>query len=193
VKKNLDIPIMKRYKGLIVRMTRYLYALDLSIECSGLVIFDLDTFQHVLMARIPTNANDNYGRRLHQFRSEVVRLGKPYPPNDVAAERIFSFHNTATQVLGRVHGVSEEIFHNYPYTVYPPNSVKLAVSGQGNASKEFLRDAILAQRPDIQFADLNVSDAYGVGITHLIAQYGMLWTTPEKPIKPKKPRKKKVE
>lgn len=170
-------------------MPRYLYALDIAMETTGLVIFDIDTYEPVLITSIHTNPKQPHGQRLHHLRTEIVRLGKPYVPTDVCAEKGFSRFNTATQVIFKAHGVCNELLYMYPLTYYPPKKIKLIITGKGDSTKKKVMEVINQKYPHIVFDDDNQSDAAGAGIAHLIEKYGMPWDIPTTP---KKTRKKKA-
>jgi Holliday junction resolvasome RuvABC endonuclease subunit len=162
------------------------------MEITGLVIFDIDTYEPVLIASIHTNPKQPHGQRLHHLRTEIVRLGKPYVPTDVAIERGFSRYNNTTQVIFRAHGVAQELLYMYPQTVYPPKKVKLIVAGKGDATKRKVMEVINQKYPNITFEDDNQSDAFAVGICRLKEAHGMTWNIPtvQKKTREKKTTKK---
>lgn len=172
-------------------MSRYTYAFDLSMECSGLTIFDIDTFKHILTISVKTKDKETHGKRLNQIKTEMQKLVKDYPPFDISIERGFSRFNTSTQVVYRVHGVINEMFKDYEQYYYPPKKVKEAIL-KGDATKKQVREEIRKHYPEIEFSKVEVkdkktkevrveenedeSDSFAVGITHLINKYGMEWT-----------------
>lgn len=145
----------------------YLYAFDLSMACSGLVIFDIATCKHVLITSYKTNDKQEHGERLTQLRQHWSEIMEKYPPTEVSIERGFSRFNTSTQVIYRVHGVCNELFNGFPQKYYPPKTVKEAIVS-GNATKKQLQDKIKLMYPDVEFANEDESDAFAVGLTHLI-------------------------
>ena len=90
-----------------------------------------------------------------------------YPPTEVAIERGFSRFNTSTQVIYRVHGVCNELFNECPQKYYPPKTVKEAIF-KGDATKKQIQEKIAKAYPDVEFANEDESDAFAVGLTHLI-------------------------
>ncbi len=149
---------------------KYLYAFDLSMSCTGIAIFDLDTYKPVHISSIKTNNKDTYGVRLHVIREYIKGLIKQYPPYEVAIERGFSRFNNSTQVTYRVHGVINELLKDYEQCYYPPKDVKATILN-GNASKKQVQEKIKKLYPEIKFNNEDESDAFAVGLTHLKKKY----------------------
>lgn len=143
---------------------------------TGIAIFNIETFKPIYIDSVKTNAKQEHGDRLHTIREFMKDLIKQYPPYEVAIERGFSHMNTTTQVIYRVHGVCNELFHEYPQFYYPPATVKLEVAKHGQAKKEVVQKAILKNYPDINFDDEDQSDAAAVAICHLIKVHKMNWS-----------------
>jgi Holliday junction resolvasome RuvABC endonuclease subunit len=170
-------------------MPRYLYAFDLAMENTGLVIFNLDTYEPVLITTIHTDPKQPHGVRLHHLRQEIVKLGKPYVPSEVVFERGFGRFHNETQAIFKAHGVVSELFHLYPQIYYAPKKIKLIVGGSGNATKKKLAEIISQKYPHLVFIDNDQTDAYSVGIVHMALVHGMPWDIPATP---KKSRKRKL-
>ena len=188
-------------------MSRYLYAFDLSMDCTGLVIFDIDTFKHIHITSFKTNEKETHGKRLNYIKTEIQKLFEQYPVYEVAIERGFTRFNVSTQVIYRVHGVINEMFKDCNQKYYPPKQVKEAILN-GNATKKALQNEIKKRYPEVKFSITEVkdkktkeirfeenedeSDAFAVGLTHLIKMRNMEW---EKAIvnKVRKSKKKKSE
>lgn len=142
---------------------------------SGIAIFDIDTYKPILITSIKTNNKDEYGNRLHTQREYFKELIKKYPPYEVAIERGFTLHNTSTQVIYRVHGVVNELFHEYKQFYYAPNQVKKIVGRHGQAKKEQVKNNILEIYPELKFNNSDESDAAAVALCHLIKKHNMKW------------------
>lgn len=142
---------------------------------SGISIFNIDTFESVHITSIETNPKQEHGKRLHTQREFIRELIDEYPPYEVAIEKGFTRFNNATQVIFRVVGIFNEVLHKYPQFYYAPTTVKKIITGNGQAKKELLIDAILKRYPDIKFANTDESDSFGVGITHLVKVHKMKW------------------
>jgi Holliday junction resolvasome RuvABC endonuclease subunit len=161
-------------------MSDYLYAFDLSMECTGLTVFDLGDYKPVLVTSISTShfkKSATHGQKLKYIEEEVIKIGKKYQPKIVCIERGFSRFNTSTQVIYRVHGIINKLFHNYEQIYYPPKTVKEAIC-RGDATKKYVQDTIHSVYPDIEFANEDESDSFAVGLTYLIKNEYISWNKP---------------
>ena len=145
------------------------------MKCTGITIFDIDTFEPIKITSIKPNAKQEHGDRLHTIREYLKELIIQYPPYEVAIERGFTLHNISTQVSYRVHGVINELFHEYKQFYYAPTTVKLAITKNGKAKKDVVQNSILKKYPDITFANEDESDAFAVSLSHLIKEHKMDW------------------
>lgn len=152
----------------------YLWAFDLSMSNTGIVIFDLHTYQPVHIASIKTNDKHSHGKRLYHIAKEIHRLKEKYPVSIVAIERGFSRHNTSTQVTYRVHGLINYLFHETEQIYYPPKTVKEVIV-RGDATKEFVRQIIESHYPSVKFENEDESDAFAVGLCWLIKNGKIKW------------------
>lgn len=187
----------------------YIYGLDLALGCTGITIFDAETYELVYVGSIKTTAS-SYAKINEEMRNpvklkhhwdEINKLIEKYPPEAVAIERGFTKFNTATQVIYRVHGIYNLAFSGVPNVYYPPKTVKETIY-KGTAEKVELK-AIIEERYDVTFTNTDESDSFAVALTHLIKN-GMSWEKPraftQKDIKAlkkpvdgsRKPRKKPV-
>lgn len=166
---------MTREMIYISKDIKYLWGLDLSMSNSGIVIFNIDTFEPVHITSIKTNDKQEHGERLHTQREFVKELINKYPPYEVAIEKGFTRFNNATQTIYRVVGVFNEILHKYNQYYYAATTIKKLVGGNGKASKELVQKSILKKYPNIEFDNEDQSDAFGVCISHLIKKYKMKW------------------
>ena len=142
---------------------------------TGIAIFNIDTYKPILITSVKTNNKNTHGERLHNQRDYMERLIKIYPPHEVAIERGFSHMNTTTQVIYRVHGVTNELFYKYPQFYYPPATVKKIIGKNGRAKKEVIQKNILKKYPDMNFNNNDESDAVAIALTHLIKKHNMKW------------------
>lgn len=152
-------------------MKKFLYAIDPSMKCTGVELFDMETFEPIFNTSIQTKDKDTHGVRLGQIKKFLEDLMEEYPPKEVAIERGFSRFNNSTQVTYRVHGVINETFKHLDQKYYPSKKVKAAVA-TGNATKKVVRERISVVFPHIIFNNDDESDACATGITHLVEKYG---------------------
>lgn len=145
----------------------YLYGLDLSMENTGVTIFDLESNLPIHITSIETNKKHTHGKRLYYIAQEMIRLKELYPPNVVVIERGFSRFNTSTQVIYRVHGLINYLFHDAEQVYYPPKKVKEAII-RGDAAKKLVRQVIESEYPEVKFENEDQSDSFAVALTYLI-------------------------
>ncbi len=118
--------------------------------------------------------------RLHRYATHALKLQKifdrtqqlvdDFKPDEVALEAPFYGNNVQSMLkLGRAQGVAmaAALSRQVPIAEYAPRKVKLAVTGQGQASKEQVAHMLvsllqLPQMPDL----LDASDALAVAVCH---------------------------
>jgi Holliday junction resolvasome RuvABC endonuclease subunit len=152
----------------------YLYGLDLSMENTGVTIFDLETMQPIHISSIPTNKKHSHGKRLYIIGQELIKLKDKYTPSVIAIERGFSRFNTSTQVIYRVHGLVNYLFYDVEQIYYPPKKVKEVII-RGDATKKLVRQAIENKYPDVKFDDEDQSDSFAIALTYLIINKLIEW------------------
>ena len=145
------------------------------MTCTGVSIFDLDTLQPTFVGSVSTKAKETHGERLNDIREYLKGLVDRYPPYEVAIEQAFTRFNKATQVIYRVHGITNELFHEYEQFYYAPTTVKKLITKNGQSKKDVVQQFILKKYPDIEFKNEDESDSVGVLISHLITKYKMKW------------------
>ena len=159
-------------------MEKYIYALDLSMSCTGVVIFDKNAMP-VYIGNITTKDKDSHGKRLKMIADFLTNLSNEYPPEKIIMERGFSRFNTATQVIFRVHGVVNFLYCDNEQIYYTPKEVKASIL-KGDATKKQVQDTIKKKYPDVKFNEVKLkkskgkeeskdeSDAFAVGLTYFI-------------------------
>lgn len=121
---------------------------------------------------------------LKKYESHYLRLGKihervtsiidSYHPDEVAIEAPFYGKNVQSMLkLGRAQGVAicATILRDIPISEYEPKSIKMAITGNGAASKEQV--AAMLQRmlnisDDIMHIQLDATDALAAAYCHFI-------------------------
>lgn len=121
---------------------------------------------------------------LKKYESHYLRLGRifermtsiidSYKPDEMAIEAPFYHKNVQSMLkLGRAQGVAitAAIMRDIPITEYEPRKIKVAITGNGNASKEQVAGMlqrmlkISKEYMDIQF---DATDALGAAYCHFI-------------------------
>ncbi len=110
--------------------------------------------------------------RLAAIHEAVLRIVREHQPTEMAIEAPFYGKNAQSMLkLGRAQGVAiaAGISQGLSVTEYAPMKVKMAVTGNGDASKEQVMAMMDAQFPDQGLADLryqDATDALAVAICH---------------------------
>ncbi|ALS22081.1 crossover junction endodeoxyribonuclease RuvC [Paenibacillus naphthalenovorans] len=175
-------------------MSNHLYGFDISMEQTGITIFDLRTLKPIHITSVKTNEKHTHGMRLYTIASVVEELKNTYEPKVVAIERGFSRFNTSTQVIYRAHGLVNYLMRDYEQNYYPPKQVKEAIV-RGDATKKFVQDIIQVAYPDIVFNNEDESDSFAVALTYLIKNKLLEWDKKKykEMLKPKRKMKSKKE
>jgi Holliday junction resolvasome RuvABC endonuclease subunit len=82
-------------------------------------------------------------------------------------ERGFYRFMTSTETVFRVHGLCQYLFWDIEQIYYPPATVKKQVGGVGNATKDRIREIVSKKYPEVEWANLDESDAVSVGLCYL--------------------------
>lgn len=144
------------------------------MENTGVTIFNLETKEPIYISSIPTNKKHTHGKRLYIIGQELIKLKDKYSPSIIAIERGFSRFNTSTQVIYRVHGLINYLFHDVDQVYYPPKKIKEAIV-RGDASKKLVREKIEKKYPDVKFDDEDQSDSFAIALTYLIENKLIQW------------------
>ena len=136
------------------------------INCSG------KEPQLVVMGTLKLNKMENHYMRLNRIYERVSGLITQYSPTDLAIEAPFFGKNVQSMLkLGRAQGVAmaAAIHHGLPITEYAPLKIKLAVTGNGAASKEQVADMLkrILHIPAEKMApQLDATDAVAAALCH---------------------------
>jgi len=150
-------------------MKKYIYALDLALNYTGVCIFS-DDGSLIYKTTIETNKEKDTPRKLKLIGDSFLKLIKEYKPSVVVIEEGFSRFNRSTQQLFKCHGVVSYIFWEYPQVYIPASTVKKTIGGKGNIKKEELQKIIKWEYPEIEFNSMDESDAFALGQTYFIEQ-----------------------
>lgn len=150
-------------------MEKYVYALDLSLNSTGVCIFTNDG-RFVKSLTIDTNNEKETRLKLKMIGTKFAELIKEYTPEMVVIEQGFTLYNISTQKMFMVQGIASYIFSEYKQIYYPATTIKKTVGGKGNMTKKEIRDIILAKYPNIKFGSFDESDAFSTGYTYFIKE-----------------------
>lgn len=130
------------------------------------------TLDVIVMGAIELSKFESHYKRLHRIFERVSSLATQYLPDEVALEAPFFGKNVQSMLkLGRAQGVAMAavLTRDIPVSEYAPRSVKMAVTGNGQASKEQVANMLrhLLHLADGQMpARLDATDALAVALTH---------------------------
>lgn len=115
---------------------------------------------------------ESHYMRLARIYERVLGLVEQYLPDEMAIEAPFFGKNVQSMLkLGRAQGVAmaAALTRQVPITEYEPRKIKMAITGNGAASKEQVQEMlrrILNLSPDDLNTTLDATDALGAALCH---------------------------
>ena len=129
--------------------------------------------QLVTMGVIRLSKFEDHYMRLHRIYDRVYALVCQYVPDQMAIEAPFFGKNVQSMLkLGRAQGVAmaAALARQVPITEYEPRKIKMAITGNGAASKEQVREMLrrILNIPDesLDGLELDATDALAVAMCH---------------------------
>lgn len=126
----------------------------------------------IVLGVIKLDRLESHYMRLHRIYERVLELVAQYLPDEVALEAPFFGKNVQSMLkLGRAQGVAMAacLARDVPIAEYAPRLIKMAVTGNGQASKEQVANMLqhLLHMTKDQMPDfLDATDALAVALTH---------------------------
>ena len=113
----------------------------------------------------------NHETKLKYIFEKTLALIDEYHPDEVALEAPFFGKNVQSMLkLGRAQGVAmaASLHRNVPITEYSPKKVKMAITGNGNASKEQVAGMLqnLFKMKEFPTKYLDATDGLAVAVCH---------------------------
>lgn len=113
---------------------------------------------------------DDHALRLQKIFERTIGIIEEYHPDELAIEAPFFGKNVQSMLkLGRAQGVAiaAALSKKIPITEYSPKKIKMAITGNGNASKEQV-SAMLQQLLNFKNNNehLDATDALGAAMCH---------------------------
>ncbi len=113
--------------------------------------------------------------KLKAIYERVQQLVEQYLPDDVAIEAPFYGKNVQSMLkLGRAQGVAmaAALSRSVPIYEYAPRKIKLAITGQGNASKEQVASLLqsILKIKDLDTKTLDATDGLAAALCHFYQQ-----------------------
>ena len=128
----------------------------------------------IAMGVIMLSKFDDRYMRLRRIAERVTGLVEQYLPDEMALEAPFYGKNVQSMLkLGRAQGVAiaAAIHHDVPIHEYAPLKIKMAITGQGQASKEqvaAMLQRMLNIREDEMPKYMDATDALGAAYCHFL-------------------------
>lgn len=136
----------------------------------GVIISKGQQAELVAIGHIHMEKYDNHYDKLSRIFHRVKDLIKTYKPNEIALEAPIYAQNVQSMLkLGRAQGMSIAAALNFhiPVFEYSPKSVKKAVTGNGNASKESVASMLPhILNTTIDNDQLDATDGLAVAVCH---------------------------
>ena len=146
---------------------KYLWALDISLNCTGIVIFRND-MKPVFIGNINTSKCENLQMKLSMFGMRINELLQKYEPYQVVGEKGFYRFMASSEAIWQVTGVAKYLLADYPQEFYAPTTIKKLVGGKGSMKKDELAKVVLDNycNESVKFETDDESDAYACGICY---------------------------
>lgn len=126
----------------------------------------------IAMGVIQLNKFESHYLRLRRIFERVTGLVEQYLPDEMAIEAPFFGKNVQSMLkLGRAQGVAmaAALSRDVPITEYEPRKIKMAITGNGAASKEQVQEMlrrILSIDASQLLPQLDATDALGAALCH---------------------------
>lgn len=126
----------------------------------------------IAMGVMKLNKFDSHYMRLGHIFSRVTGILENYLPDEMAIEAPFFGKNVQSMLkLGRAQGVAmaAAINRDIPITEYEPRKIKMAITGNGAAAKEQVREMlrrILSIPEESMIKELDSTDALAAALCH---------------------------
>lgn len=126
----------------------------------------------IAMGVIKLSKFESHYLRLRRIYERVLGLVEQYLPDEMAIEAPFFGKNVQSMLkLGRAQGVAmaAALSRDVPIAEYEPRLIKMAITGNGAASKEQVKEMLRRQLniPEESFLpELDATDALGAALCH---------------------------
>ena len=105
----------------------------------GLIKVVNKKMEFIQLNELQLSKYDNHYQKLKIIFERTIELIDTHNPDEIAIEAPFFGKNVQSMLkLGRAQGVAmaSGLSRDIPITEYEPNKIKMAITGNGNASKE---------------------------------------------------------
>jgi Holliday junction resolvasome RuvABC endonuclease subunit len=149
----------------------FVLALDLSLSCSGVCIFDKNG-SPIEVFSIPTNSKHETGQRLKTIADALFDVKNRYNFGVIVFEKGFSRFPVSTQMIFRVTGVANYVFYDKEQVYFAPSTIKKIVSGNGKSDKLKVRSIVEKKYPTLVLKNEDESDAVSIGMAYFVSMEG---------------------
>ena len=137
----------------------------------GVILVDRKRVHYVDMGVLDLRREKNHFTKLSRIFEEVGALIERYRPDDLAIEAPFFGKNVQAMLkLGRAQGaaIAAALHRQIPVFEYEPRKAKMAVTGNGAASKEQVRMVVgkTLRIDEMESRFLDASDALAIALCH---------------------------
>lgn len=158
----------------VVGLDRVILGIDPGTNLMGYAVLGIDRGKPALitMGVIELSKLPDHYMRLGRIHQRVAMLVEQYCPDEMAIEAPFFGKNVQSMLkLGRAQGVAiaAAIEHQVPIAEYEPRKIKQAITGNGAASKEQVREMLrrmLHITPQQMPPQLDSTDALAAAMCH---------------------------
>lgn len=170
----MDQPQESSYRTKLAEYDRIIIGIDPGTNVMGYGILGVAGKRPVTIAMgvIQLNKFENHYMRLRRIYDRVLLLTEQYLPDEMAIEAPFYGKNVQSMLkLGRAQGVAmaAALARDVPITEYEPRKIKMAITGNGGASKEQVREMlcrILSIPKENLLPQLDSTDALAAALCH---------------------------
>ena len=153
---------------------RIIIGIDPGTNVMGYAILGIKGKRPALIAMgvIELSKFESHYLRLRRIYERVQGLVEQYLPDEMAIEAPFFGKNVQSMLkLGRAQGVAmaAALSRDVPITEYEPRKIKMAITGNGGASKEQVKEMlrrILVIPDESLLPQLDATDALGAALCH---------------------------
>ena len=137
----------------------------------GLISVKGNKIEMISMHELILKKYPNHATKLKYIFERTLALIDEFHPDEVALEAPFFGKNVQSMLkLGRAQGVAmaASLYRDVPITEYSPKKIKMAITGNGNASKEQVAGMLktLLNMKEFPTKNLDASDGLAVAVCH---------------------------
>ena len=140
----------------------------------GLIKVEKSQMKLIQMHELQLKKYDNHYLKLQQIFARTLGLIEEYHPDHIAIEAPFFGKNVQSMLkLGRAQGVAiaAGLYREVPITEYSPKKIKMAITGNGNASKEQVAKMLQSLfKIKVLPKNLDTTDGLAAAVCHFFNQ-----------------------